>query len=210
MPSVPCLWQSSSLHRDLKGVEYVSVALMQGTAEVRYNPIWVAPEKIVEEVEDTGFDAKLLEVVEPTGSGMQAVRVQIEGMTCSACSSAVENVLLSLEGVKHAAVSLTLGEAEIEYDSSRVDASELVEAIDDAGFEAALLGRIDSSVTVISIKGMTCSACTSSVEKALKQVRAPLHQPGLHIPTGTAAASGGRGDGSAGACVVAIAGLGRD
>ena len=53
------------LYRNLKGVQAVSVALIQGTAEVTYSPDAVSPEHIVEEVEDTGFDAEVAEVIAP-------------------------------------------------------------------------------------------------------------------------------------------------
>lgn len=101
----------------------------------------------------------------------QVARIKIEGMTCSACSSSVENVLQGLHGVTHAAVSLTLSEAEVEYNSGELELGQILEAIEDAGFEAQIIGHVDRSAVTISIKGMTCSSCASSVEKAIKQVR---------------------------------------
>lgn len=47
----------------------------------------------------------------------QVLRVQVVGMTCSACSSAVENTLRSLKGVASASVSLTQGMAEVHVDT---------------------------------------------------------------------------------------------
>lgn len=48
-------------------------------------------------------------------------RFRVEGMTCSSCSAAVESCLAALPGVRHAAVSLTLQEAKVEYEAREVD-----------------------------------------------------------------------------------------
>jgi len=155
--------------RNLKGVQSVSVALIQGAAEVTYFPQTVTPEQIAEEVEDTGFDAEVLEVAVPQDE-IKVVRIEVQGMTCSACTSAVERALQSLDGVMRASVSLALCEAEVEFDRAQIREDSIVEAIEDTGFEAKLMGTVDDTLAVLEIKGMTCSACTSSVEKALTEV----------------------------------------
>ena len=40
------------------------------------------------------------------------------GMTCAACTSAVEGTLMRVRGVVKASVSLTQGEAEVQYDAA--------------------------------------------------------------------------------------------
>jgi copper chaperone CopZ len=45
--------------------------------------------------------------------GAQAVKLQVTGMHCSACSSAVERALGALPGVRSAAVSLTMQQADV-------------------------------------------------------------------------------------------------
>ena len=42
-------------------------------------------------------------------------------MTSSACSGSVEAALAAAPGVRHAAVSLTLGECQVEYDAAETD-----------------------------------------------------------------------------------------
>ena len=41
---------------------------------------------------------------------------QVDGMTCTNCSAAVERVLHGLRGVRRANVALTLGEARVAFD----------------------------------------------------------------------------------------------
>ena len=65
------------------------------------------------------------------------VRLKVEGMTCSACSGAVEAALLGVPGVTRAAVSAATGDAAVELlPGAVVRVETLLEAIDDAGFAA--------------------------------------------------------------------------
>ena len=45
---------------------------------------------------------------------VQVVKMQVSGMTCSACSSAVEKSLQNLSGVQSASVSLSLQQADVQ------------------------------------------------------------------------------------------------
>jgi Cu+-exporting ATPase len=46
----------------------------------------------------------------------------------------------------------------------------LVTAVEDMGFDAHLLGTAGQEEAVLAVAGMTCSACSSSVESALRAV----------------------------------------
>ena len=51
---------------------------------------------------------------------MQVARLEVIGMHCSSCSTAVEKALNSTDGVKEATVSLSLNMAEVTYDPTHV------------------------------------------------------------------------------------------
>ncbi|HXS28264.1 MAG TPA: heavy metal translocating P-type ATPase [Steroidobacteraceae bacterium] len=61
----------------------------------------------------------------------------IEGMTCATCAGRVEKALNNLPSVE-AAVNLASERADIYYDPTRVESSELAEAVRRAGYEAIL------------------------------------------------------------------------
>ncbi|CAI7856103.1 unnamed protein product [Closterium sp. NIES-54] len=67
------------------------------------------------------------------------VVVGIEGMTCSACSTAVETALSRLPGVTAAAVALLQNQAQITFDPAVVNENEIVTAVEDAGFDAKII-----------------------------------------------------------------------
>ncbi len=51
---------------------------------------------------------------------MQVARLEVIGMHCSSCSTAVEKALNSTDGVKEATVALSLNMAEVTYDPTRL------------------------------------------------------------------------------------------
>ena len=68
----------------------------------------------------------------------QSVTVNIDGMTCENCVKSVHNVLSKIEGVQSLSVSLEYNNATVSFDDSLASAQDIVSAIDDAGFEAAV------------------------------------------------------------------------
>jgi len=70
----------------------------------------------------------------------QAIRLSIHGMSCAGCVRAVENALQQSPGVSRAQVSFAEHTATVE---GSTDAETLVQAVEDAGYEAAELGADD-------------------------------------------------------------------
>ena len=97
----------------------------------------------------------------------QAITLPVEGMTCAACVSHVENALKRVPGVSGAAVNLATEKASVEFASqnvSSVSLEDLREAVAKAGY------AVGSAKSTLAIGGMTCAACVMHVENALKRV----------------------------------------
>jgi len=62
----------------------------------------------------------------------------IKGMTCAACSSAVERVTRKIDGVAESNVNLTTGLMTITYDETKVTPELVIKKVDRAGFGAEL------------------------------------------------------------------------
>ena len=67
---------------------------------------------------------------------MKEVKLNIEGMHCTGCSTRLEKVLNNVDGVEDAKVRLEEKKADIKYDETQVSEKELIEAVEDAGFKA--------------------------------------------------------------------------
>ena len=66
---------------------------------------------------------------------MKTITLNIEGMHCGGCVKSVTRVLTELDGVQSADVQLE-GKANVTFDENRVTVAQLIEVIEDAGFDA--------------------------------------------------------------------------
>lgn len=98
---------------------------------------------------------------------MDSQVLSIRGMTCAVCAQRIEKTVQKLSGVTHASVNLASEKLFVEYDAGIVNIAAIKEAVTKIGYE--VLENAASSVT-IPIGGMTCAACASRVEKAIKKL----------------------------------------
>ncbi|KAJ5662273.1 Copper-transporting ATPase [Penicillium maclennaniae] len=195
---------TSAVEGAFKGVDGagdVSVSLIMGRAAVQHDPSILSPAQVAEMIEDCGFDAAVLSTEEQTSSTSTGkleaptkrsskTTLAIEGMTCGACTSAVESGLKDVAGVNSVEVSLLSERAVIDHDAETISPEQLADIIEDRGFGARVLETQASSagpedapaladmvedkkghlVTTVAIGGMTCGACTSSVQNAFTDV----------------------------------------
>ena len=66
---------------------------------------------------------------------MKTITLNIKGMHCGGCVKSVTRVLTELDGVQSADVQLE-GKANVTFDENRVNVAQLIEVIEDAGFDA--------------------------------------------------------------------------
>ena len=86
-------------------------------------------------------------------------KFQVTGMSCAACSTRVEKAVGGLEGVSSCAVSLLTNSMSVEGNAAD---AEIIKAVEDAGYGAALDGQKEDSVS------------RSSQEDALKDKETPV------------------------------------
>ncbi len=68
---------------------------------------------------------------------MDSIKLAVGGMTCGGCVGSVTRVLQALDGVTDVEVSLEQGAALVRYDPARVQAAQMVSAVQAAGFDCA-------------------------------------------------------------------------
>ncbi|MCX8003574.1 MAG: heavy metal translocating P-type ATPase, partial [Burkholderiaceae bacterium] len=100
--------------------------------------------------------------LEPAAVSPAAARrfvLPVQGMSCASCVAHVEKALAAVPGVRRVAVNLATEAAAIEAD--RIDARQLVTAVDAAGY------AVPTQRLMLSIEGMHCASCVARVEQAL-------------------------------------------
>ncbi|NHJ46548.1 MAG: copper-translocating P-type ATPase [Asgard group archaeon] len=94
----------------------------------------------------------------------KTIKIGVTGMTCAACSSAVERTLNKADGVDEAVVSLATNNATVIFNPDLISEEKLVDAIESIGY------GVRKEKLELLITGMTCASCAMNVENALKKV----------------------------------------
>lgn len=68
---------------------------------------------------------------------MQTELLKVTGMTCGGCTGKVTHALKAIAGVDDVRVSLSAGEATVQYDERRTSPDQLKSAVKGAGFGVA-------------------------------------------------------------------------
>lgn len=191
-----CTSAVESAFKGVDGAGAVTVSLMTNRAVVHHDPVKLSAAKVAEMIEDRGFDAQVLTSDVPKISTTPSTpylldmekeepvvvtTVNVGGMTCGACTSAVEAGFKEVPGVLSMTVSLMTNRAVVQHNPTIISPEAVAEIIEDRGFDAeiketkplAVVANTPASnsvTTTVSIQGMTCGACTSSVESAFKGV----------------------------------------
>ncbi|KAG2299164.1 hypothetical protein Bca4012_010729 [Brassica carinata] len=97
---------------------------------------------------------------------------RIMGMTCAACAGPVEEAIKRLRGIHEAVIDVLNNQAQVLFNPSFVNVEKICETIEDAGFKASLIENEANETSIrvcrIRINGMTCTSCSSTIERVLQ------------------------------------------
>ncbi|TYH37618.1 hypothetical protein ES332_D12G052700v1 [Gossypium tomentosum] len=160
--------------KNINGVLRASVALLQTRADVVFDPTLVKDEDIKNAIEDAGFEAEILPEPSNVGTKPRGVLVgqfTIGGMTCAACVNSVEGILRDLPGVSRAVVALATSLGEVEYDPTVISKDDIVNAIEDAGFEASLVQSSEQDKIILGVAGVFNELDVQLIEGILSSLK---------------------------------------
>lgn len=186
-----CSSCASTIKHALEGlptVKNVNVVLSTNSASLEYEPGNLQIPNILTAIEENGFDGKVLQdaVLLPSPTQVKKLLIEIDGMTCTSCTSTVQSALQGLPSVRDVTVSLATNTTTLEYDPAKISSKQIIEEIEANGFDGKILndsfvldlGKITSSTSTnrlrkltVAIGGMTCSSCTSTVESAVSKIK---------------------------------------
>ena len=61
--------------------------------------------------------------------------IKVEGMTCTGCEKHITTAIMELDGINHAKLSHTAGNAIVEFDKSKTNKEKIVDAINASGYK---------------------------------------------------------------------------
>ncbi|VDM79281.1 unnamed protein product, partial [Strongylus vulgaris] len=150
------------------GIRSCTVSLEAAEGVVVFDPsLWTA-EKVAESIDDMGFEAKVKDIPKDitiadakvplhANSTQRKAVISIKGMVCHACVNNIQDTVSQRPGVHSVVVSLEKEEGVFTFDPSILTDDQIVEAVDDMGFEAKLVSAEDVSQT-IEVKGSAAPA----------------------------------------------------
>lgn len=172
MKCAACAGSIEKAVKRLTGIEDATVAILQNRAQVVFHPAFVQEETIREAIEDAGFEATIMQDESNQDNKTVTCRLRIKGMTCTSCSTSIEDNLRKLRGVKRAMVALATEEAEVSYNPKLVNYKELMEAVGDTGFDSELISAGEESNKVtLKLEGVHSNEGMKLIQLSLEALQ---------------------------------------
>ncbi|CAG8940938.1 unnamed protein product [Penicillium salamii] len=185
-----CASCANSITAELQQLDFikdVNVNLLTNSASVKFIGTRENAHKIVEQIDDIGFEASLDDVTSITPAPVPAdpslkfvAEIAITGMTCGSCVGGVTRGLEELPFIQNVTVNLLSHSGRVEFEG-RDNLDNIIEKIEDLGYDAAVtsVSTVKSNPDVattqartvsIRVNGMFCHHCPHSVIGAVESV----------------------------------------
>ncbi|MBI0584176.1 MAG: copper-translocating P-type ATPase [Methanomassiliicoccus sp.] len=135
MTCASCVGIVEEAIRALPGVRSATVNMATEKARVEYDPSQVEPRKILEAIQEAGYEI-----------AVDQVTFGIKGMVCASCVGIIEESLLAVDGVFSATVNLATEKATVRYNPELVTVEVLKAAIVGAGYEVIEAETLDTEM----------------------------------------------------------------
>ncbi|MFL5027421.1 MAG: heavy metal translocating P-type ATPase [Microvirga sp.] len=132
MTCASCVGRVEKAIRSVEGVAVANVNLATERAHVEFAPSDANPAAVADAIRAAGY-----EPFENT------VELKIDGMTCASCVNRVEKALGRVPGVENASVNLATERASIRYLGNADIVDRLIGAVEQTGYEAKPVQRVD-------------------------------------------------------------------
>ncbi len=132
MTCASCVRSVERVLTKTEGVSEASVNLATERAHVSYDPAQVDAQKLIERISGAGY-----------GVAQASMELPITGMTCASCVRTVERALDKQPGILSVNVNLATEKATVVYIPGAVRRSDLVKAVEKAGYGVLDLSNAD-------------------------------------------------------------------
>ncbi|KAL4897254.1 E1-E2 ATPase-domain-containing protein [Aspergillus ambiguus] len=186
MSCASCVNSITNEVKHLDFVKDVTVNLLTNSAVVVVNGPRSNVGKVVEQIDDIGFEASLSEVRQINTPGPTAkpstyvAEIAIGGMTCGSCAGAITRGLEELPFVIDVSVNLLSQSGRVEFEH-RDQIDGIIEKIEDLGYDASLStlhpkgstknDLVGKRTVSILVDGMFCHHCPDRIINSVKALQ---------------------------------------
>ncbi|KAM7528923.1 hypothetical protein LguiB_032333 [Lonicera macranthoides] len=100
----------------------------------------------------------------------KTIMFKVSGIQHESSPNSIDSILGKLNGVESVMVSQLQGQAVVRYMPELITAKKIKETVEEAGFQVDEFPEQDIAVCRLRIKGMACTSCSESAERALSMV----------------------------------------
>jgi len=118
---------------DQVGVAHATVNFALARATVTYDPDKIAPKQLAQAIRDVGYDVDI-----------ERTELDIAGIMCVACITAIENALKEVPGVIDVSINPVTAKAVIDYDPSVVTVDAIIQTIRNTGYDVIEVPPIEA------------------------------------------------------------------
>ncbi|KIX02977.1 uncharacterized protein Z518_06527 [Rhinocladiella mackenziei CBS 650.93] len=193
-----CASCSGTIAKELANLDFVKsidVRLMTNNARVVFQAPPQNSGRIVEAIEDLGYEATIDDVlpstpekrISTTARREYKVSLHIDGMTCGSCVGTITRGLQELPFVRSVNIDLVRNSGVAVF-SDRQNLESILEKIDDLGYDSAVVkvDALDDTIPAeeqeravqIQIDGMYCEHCPDNIKFALETTLSPSRGDG--------------------------------
>ncbi len=119
------------------GVAKANVNFASSKAYVEYDSGKTGMDELAQAVESAGYGVL-------KGGGKGRITLQITGMGSDHCAGIVQKSLEKLDGVKEVTTNISTGRADVTFDDEKVKVSQMIHAVEDAGYGAKVFESKDA------------------------------------------------------------------
>ena len=116
-----------------EGVTHATVNFALAQATVTYDPGKIAPKQLVQAIRDVGYNVDI-----------ERTELDIAGIMCVACITAIENALKEVPGVIDVSINPVTAKAVIDYDPSVVTVDTIIQTIRNTGYDVIEVPPIEA------------------------------------------------------------------
>jgi P-type Cu+ transporter len=131
-----CTMCALTIEKQLLGQEGVTKATVNfalAQATVTYDPGKIAPKQLAQAIRDVGYDIDI-----------ERTELDIAGIMCVACITAIENALKDVPGVIDVSINPVTAKAVIDYDPSVVTVDTIIQTIRNTGYDVIEVPPIEA------------------------------------------------------------------